>query len=407
MQYESGTCTWEHFKAANAATVERHALRISQPLEKYQGDWRVNCLTQGRGRLFSRLDMSGGFSQWWRLNHVEIHTPSEHLQEGRRYDAEVQLGHFYTAPKGIDNGSFNQMATVGIFLEAHDDVEPYPYIDKAICLWRYHEDQKRKNCSLPSVESHYPGCFPYNRKTGEVSPVRVNPGNETRARRKMVVDSDATDEEMALPLHLDPDEWRPPEKTEEEWAAFQEEYSKQHPAGSPRRWSNATNTRKRHLVDYEHVPHFNYQFLLDVRTEYYFRYEGTTTYPPCYGRHGSSDGNRARTNSWRFMKDPIRIHTRQLKEMHRLLKERIAPIESPINACQVDTGARVEEDGTAWVARPLQELDETHNAWFCECEDWGSKVPEDKLWCRSGDRDKDYRWWERPYGWGGESFDTN
>lgn len=107
------------------------------------------------------------------------------------------------------------------------------------------------------------------------------------------------------------------------------------------------------------------------------------------------------------MKDPIRIHTRQLKEMHRLLRERIAPIESPRNACELDTAARVEEDGTAWVARPIQELDETHDHWFCECEDWGSKVPEDKLWCRSGDRDKDYRWYERPYGWGGESFDTN
>lgn len=272
MQYESGTCTWEHFKAANAATVERHALRIAQPLERFEGKWRVNCLTQGRGRLFSRLDMSGGYSQWWRLNHLEIHTPSEHTQEGRRYDAEVHLGHFYSAPQGIDNGSFNQMATIGIFLEAHDDVEPYPYLDKAICLWRYHEDQKRKNCSLPSVESQYPGCFPYNRGAGATSPVRAT--NETGTRRTMVIDDEATDEELAEGLWLDPQEFRPPDYTEEEWAAFQEEYSKQHPVDSPNRWSNGTNTR--HLIDYEHVPHFNYQFLLDVRTEFYFRYQGTT-----------------------------------------------------------------------------------------------------------------------------------
>jgi len=298
------------------------------------------------------------------------------------------------------------MATVGIFLEAHDDVEPYPYIDKAICLWRYHEDQVRKNCSLPSVETHYPGCFNYNREAGATSPARGSTTNETRARRrKLVIDNDASDEEMQIPLHLEPEEFRPPDYTEEEWAAFQEEYSKQHPVDSPNRWANAT---ARHLVDYEHVPHFNYQFLLDVRTEYYFRYEGTTTYPPCYGRHGgTSEGIRARTNTWRFMKDPIRIHTRQLKEMHRLLRERIAPIDSPDNECQVDTGAKVDDDGTANVARPIQELDEVHDHWFCECEDWGSKVPEDKLWCRSGDRDNAYRWWERPYGWGGEPFDTN
>jgi hypothetical protein len=71
----------------NAATVERHALRLAQPVERVDGTWRVNCLEQGRGRLSSRLEMSGGFSQWWRLNHLEIHTPSEHTQEGRRYDA--------------------------------------------------------------------------------------------------------------------------------------------------------------------------------------------------------------------------------------------------------------------------------------------------------------------------------
>lgn len=385
----------------NAATVERHALRLAQPVERVDGTWRVNCLEQGRGRLSSRLEMSGGFSQWWRLNHLEIHTPSEHTQEGRRYDAEVQLGHFYSAPAGIDNGSANRMATIGIFLEAKDDVEPYPYLDKLICLWRYHEDQVRKNCSMASVETHYPGCMRYTRQAGEASPVRAN--NETRSRCKMVMDPDATDEEMVEPRHLEPDESN---YTEEEWAKFQEEYSKQHHVNSPNRWSNGTKTRR--LIDYEHVPHFNYQFLLDVRTEYYFRYQGTTTYPPCYGRHGgTSAGNRDRTNNWRFMKDPIRIHTRQLKEMHRLLRERIAPIESIANACQVDTGARVEDDGTAWTARPIQELDETHDHWFCECEDWGSKVSEDKLWCRSGDRDKEYRWWERPYGWGGESFDTN
>jgi hypothetical protein len=71
---------------------------------------------------------------------------------------------------------------------------------------------------------------------------------------------------MVEPLHLEPDEFRPPNYTEEQWATFQEEYSNQHHVDSPNRWSNGTKTRR--LIDYEHVPHFNYQFLLDVRTEY-------------------------------------------------------------------------------------------------------------------------------------------
>lgn len=244
------------------------------------------------------------------------------------------------------------MATIGIFLEARDDVEPYPYIDKAICLWRYHEEQVRKDCNLPSVETYYPGCFNYNHKSGATSPVRADSSNSTRTRtrtrRKLVMDNDATEEEMEIPLHLDPEEFRPHDYTEEEWAAFQEEYSKQHPVDSPNRWSNSTTTRKRRLIDYEHVPHFNYQFLLDVRTEYYFRYKGTTTYPPCYGKHGgTSDGSNARTNHWRIMKDPIRIHTRQLKEMvsllfshHLVWKNRIVPLHSPLRVSSAPFASR-------------------------------------------------------------------
>lgn len=60
MKYEGGTCNWEHLKAANAVSVERHALRISQPVEKDGNSYLLNCLEQGRGRIFSRLDMSGG-----------------------------------------------------------------------------------------------------------------------------------------------------------------------------------------------------------------------------------------------------------------------------------------------------------------------------------------------------------
>jgi len=60
MKYESGTCNWEHLVDANAITVERHALRISQPVEKVGDDYELDCYTDGRGRILSRMDMSGG-----------------------------------------------------------------------------------------------------------------------------------------------------------------------------------------------------------------------------------------------------------------------------------------------------------------------------------------------------------
>ena len=396
MQYESGTCTWDHLVEANAFTVERHTLRIAQPIEKDGNKYILNCLTQGRGRLFSRLDMSGGFSSWWWLNHIEIKVPSEHTQEGRRYDGEVHLGHIYSRELGPENGSWNQMATIGIFLDATEAVEPYPYLDKLICQWRHYEDRVRSDCGMGSVETHYPGCFRHNRATSRTSP--STGGNRTRNLRKMVYDRDAPEEEMNIPLEVDPGNYRPPDYTDEEWAEFQAEYSRKHPLNSTNPFSNG----RRHLIDYDHVGHWNYQFMQDVRTEYYFRYEGTSTIPPCYGRHSSGAGARDRTNVWRVMKEPIRVHPRQIKEMHRLLRERIAPADSVRNACEPDTAAKVEEDGTVSVARPLQELDDEHDNWFCECEDWGSKVPEDKAWCQSGDRNRDYRWYEFPY-----HYDTN
>lgn len=60
MKYEGGSCEWSHLQEANAVTVERHALRISQPVEKDGSSYQLDCLKQGKGRIFSRLDMSGG-----------------------------------------------------------------------------------------------------------------------------------------------------------------------------------------------------------------------------------------------------------------------------------------------------------------------------------------------------------
>lgn len=33
---------------------------------------------------------------WWYLSHIDFHVPSEHTQEGKRYDAEIQMYHFYS-----------------------------------------------------------------------------------------------------------------------------------------------------------------------------------------------------------------------------------------------------------------------------------------------------------------------
>ena len=125
--------------------------------------------------------------------------------------------------------------------------------------------------------------------------------------------------------------------------------------------------------------------------------------PPCYGPF--TPNTRGLTNHWRIMKDPIRIHKRQLAELRRLLKERIAPATDPVNPCRLDTaaGTMVDEktgESVPTVARPLQQTAEEHFKVFCECKDWGSKWPEDREWCKMQDINE--RFYDHPY-----NFETN
>ena len=111
--------------------------------------------------------------------------------------------------------------------------------------------------------------------------------------------------------------------------------------------------------------------------------------------------NRANTNHWRVMKDPIRISQRQLNEMHRLLKKRIAPTDDPIRRCKPDTAARSYYGNTNWVnvSRPLQSTNDAHYKTFCECR-WKSRFTEDQEWC--SDTNQLSRLYKHPY-----NFDQN
>ena len=104
------------------------------------------------------------------------------------------------------------------------------------------------------------------------------------------------------------------------------------------------------------------------------------------------------------MKDPIRIHRRQLAELHRLIAERIAPNDDPVESsrCKPDTAAKVKRDPVnpnkfveVDVARPLQSWERAHFKTFCECKDWVSKWPEDRNWCTIENMQE--RFYDKPY----------
>ena len=143
-------------------------------------------------------------------------------------------------------------------------------------------------------------------------------------------------------------------------------------------------------VNYDDVYWWSYEWLLKVGTEYYFRYEGSQTVPPCYD-----------TAHWRIFKDPIRVAPHQMRELERLIAWRLG------NQCQVDTAGRPREGNPDAVDgnRPLQSFHKLHRKVFCECQDWPSKFPADRSWCKNWrTRDPEDRLFKNPYNWVNEGF---
>jgi hypothetical protein len=91
MRYEDGTCVWSDY--LDQFRIERHALEVSTPT---LSDGDIDCVNATTNiRAFPRLDYSKGFPDWWWYDHTSISLPSSHTQEGKQYDAEVILAHFY------------------------------------------------------------------------------------------------------------------------------------------------------------------------------------------------------------------------------------------------------------------------------------------------------------------------
>ncbi len=422
MKYEDSYCDLQQLIDADAFTIERHALRITQPItvfdsKKDDNDGipdgvRSDCRKEGGGSRFGRIDFSKGFSQYWFLSHIDVHVPSEHYQDGARYDAEIQMYHFYSVTAEEAGGTANEMGTVAVFMQAYDDAPPYRFLDKVICQWRRREYEVRKECGLDPVDSTYPGCFPLKRN------LRESVSGKSKSDKRPLFD---TAEDVILynhqfrndpnhtdvKIHMEGINWAPAE--ERDWDTWIQDQSdkmrkeeqlyhqmKENEHGGNH--TDALHEKFRKLLEYDELEWHNYWPMIGVRTEYYFRYSGSQTIPPCYGEF--IPDSRAQTNHWRVLKDPIVISHRQLKELKRLIGDRIAPSDDPVNACKPDTAAKVSRDSDGKVkdveaARPLMEMHEVHFATFCECKDWPSKWPEDREWCKEENIAK--RFYDHPY----------
>lgn len=286
----------------------------------------------------------------------------------------------------------NELGTVTMFLQAYDDAPPYRELDRVICEWRRYEAETRSQCGLSQLENSYPGCFPYimqgeKRRNMRTSEKKSQSREKTYQNVYDLLLAHENHSQMGLntslpSLKMDPENWEPSEKRDEEWTEFIAEQSARFKADD-QLWKDLhqefrNNTERAHeeyherhrrkLLGGNEIEWFNYWPMLGVRTEYYFRYSGSQTTPPCYG-NVNNEGTRKGINHWRVMKDPIRIHPRQLKEMKRLVAQRIAPANDPVNACQADTAAKVADGGEIVDnARPLQYFHPAHSKVFCECK---------------------------------------
>ena len=331
MAYVDSSCSFEELERLNAFHIERHALQVIQPIEPmpddapdiqdqngYRNACQYNPTTNTRNR-FGKIDFPKGFSQWWHLSHIDLHVPSEHTQEGKRYDGELQMYHIYSVT-AREAGVDNEMGVVSVFIQSYDDSADYPLLNRIICQWRKAEERTREQCGLPSVESQYPGCYPYHRTFGTngTAPestvhetMAANPEGSRRTLLRSRTQHDATQPYTQKPLsmhdivlendfkrqqheqqllhnasysepfrpkivHLTSENEDEVKRMEEDidWDAFVKDiYQREEEA-------QANNGTHRHLLDYQHVgPFHNYWPLIDSRTEYYFRYSGTQTVP--------------------------------------------------------------------------------------------------------------------------------
>lgn len=107
MHDREGSCSWNDLQSQ--FEIARHALNIHMPI---QDDGQLACVDSEGLRRFPRMDYSKGFPDWWWLSHTSIQVPSQHTQEGKRYDAEVSLHHFYEISHPKNQVSLSCMALI-------------------------------------------------------------------------------------------------------------------------------------------------------------------------------------------------------------------------------------------------------------------------------------------------------
>lgn len=201
----------------------------------------------------------------------------------------------------------NELATVSVFMQAYEDAAPYRYLDKLICQWRRKEYETRLECGEEPIQTSYPGCFPLNRNLRRKTSETLAKMSKFQTAQDVILYNDQHRDQVnhsVVKIFMEEGNWAPAE--EKDWDAWileqsqrmQEEEEIYHRIRvmdqTGGNLTDALHEKFRKLLEYDEIEWFNYWPMLGVRTEYYFRYSGSQTIPPCYGNF--QEGTRAGTN---------------------------------------------------------------------------------------------------------------
>jgi len=320
-------------------TVAPHALRMHLP----PTDDPVQD-----GCFRPRINLSGDFPDEFVFSWLEVHARSEHVVDGKRYDAEIQMVHL---GQGDDD---YMVATVSVLVEAtarRDHAEFQWLLDR----WQDVADGTEEGCREVDGGGR--------RRRTAAAQAHVEEREERRERRRRLVEEHGTDIIA---------NFTPSSKEEYRYTYFgnanQNESKRNHQQQQHHRraqygeFSCRSDPRGHGCPGYgkrrKAFPHTLWP------TIYYFGYRGSITAPPC-----------ADIVNWRVLDVPLEISKRQYQQLTTLM-------DSPYrdeSSCEEKKSQESELDRHGENYQPLREQGEV-DIFHCTPDDfrWWMYLPEDQ-----------------------------
>jgi len=313
------------------------------------------------------IDMPNGYPHRWIMQWMEVHVRSEHMLDGRRYDAELQMMHL-----GL-NSHNDKIAMITMLIDAsalEDDEMFQELLDK----WQMAADEMRATClrrgyvrndGFGGAVAHVGGGA--YRRNATNSSLPVSDGHERQLkhgkRKKNTHQDDIDNDELywGKLYHPKYGDDGPPvlSKDYENATASAAEATT---TGT----NNGTRARRRRLAfpaehnDPNRAPRHKPWPYIMWPTIHYYRYKGSLTQPPC-----------SEIVHWRVFDEPSRISRRQYRQLTALVNSYVDPDTCASATITSPTGENY---------RPLQELNDDNDVTHCTDRDFTfwKYLPEDQ-----------------------------